>query len=285
MKKFHESRFLGSIVLLIIYTLATLFGIYIYNILNFDWWLNLLIADVSSTILVFIFSLMFKNSSVYDPYWSIQPIVITILYMVTYYNNITIDKILLVSIILLWGIRLTANFIYTFNGFKYQDWRYLMLKEKTKKLYPVINFLGIHLFPTIVVYLCTLPAVYMIINNFEYNYLYLLILLISLTGVIIQTISDIQMHMYRKNKTTTFIRTGLWKYSRHPNYLGEILMWYGIGLFLALITKKFIYLSGAIINHLMFLFVSIPLADGKQSSKEGFNEYKYSTRMLLPIKK
>ena len=62
-------------------------------------------------------------------------------------------------------------------------------------------------------------------------------------------------------------------------------MWWGIALFSFVLTGKIILLLGAAINHIMFIFISVPLADGRQSKKDGFKEYKQSTRMLLPIKK
>ncbi|MBQ7227277.1 MAG: DUF1295 domain-containing protein, partial [Clostridia bacterium] len=87
-------------------------------------------------------------------------------------------------------------------------------------------------------------------------------------------------------KTGGFIRDGLWKYSRHPNYLGEILMWWGIALYVLCAYPAFWYLmGGALINTIMFLVVSIPLADGRQGKKEGFAEYKSATRILLPLPK
>ena len=83
-----------------------------------------------------------------------------------------------------------------------------------------------------------------------------------------------------------FIRSGLWKYSRHPNYLGEILRWWGIALSVICADPKAWYLVfGAILNTVLFLVVSIPMADGRQSKKDGFAEYKSQTRILLPIKK
>ena len=93
------------------------------------------------------------------------------------------------------------------------------------------------------------------------------------------------MHKYRKNRETPFIRIGLWKYSRHPNYLGEILMWWSIGLLVVFTTRMFPFLNGAIINTVMFLVVSIPMADKRQAKKEGFEQYKKETRALLPIKR
>ena len=101
-----------------------------------------------------------------------------------------------------------------------------------------------------------------------------------------QGIADIQMHKFRKNRDGAFIRRGLWKYSRHPNYLGEILVWWGVGLSVVSAAPHAWYLAaGAFANTLLFLCVSIPMADRRQSRKEGFDEYKRQTRMLLPIKK
>ena len=61
---------------------------------------------------------------------------------------------------------------------------------------------------------------------------------------------------------------------------------HGIALYVVCVIPKLWYIIfGAFINTLMFIFISIPLADGRQSKKSGFEEYKKQTRMLLPIKK
>ena len=114
------------------------------------------------------------------------------------------------------------------DGLNHQDWRYTMLKKKTGKLYPVVNFLGIHLFPTIVVYLCALPIINIIINQYQLNAFRVIFFALRIIAVCLQTLSDIEMQKFRKIRPTIFIRVGLWKNSRHPNYLGEILMWWGI---------------------------------------------------------
>ena len=101
-------------------------------------------------------------------------------------------------------------------------------------------------------------------------------------AAIIQLIADLQMQSFRKSGTGGFIRKGLWKHARHPNYAGEILMWWGIGLASVVsLGGKWQLLCGALINTLMFLFVSIPMADKRQSRKPGFEEYKKETRMLI----
>lgn len=284
MKKLKQNRTTSFIIIILIYTIATLVGITIYKMLEFSWWISLLIADVSATIITFIFSLIFDNASVYDPYWSVQPPVILVSLAIG--KKLNIFSILLIIVILYWGIRLTLNWAYTFKGLEHQDWRYTMLREKTKIFYPIINFIGIHMVPTIIVYGCILPAVYAVINNLNITIYSTMFLFVSLAAITIQGIADYEMHKFQKNKNSIFIRNGLWKYSRHPNYLGEILMWWGIALSVICIVPNAWYLAiGALSNTILFFTVSIPMAEGKQSKKDGFAEYKNQTRILLPIKK
>ena len=158
--KANEKRFLSFLVILVVYVIATVAGIAIYKYLDesipFYW--RLLVADVIATIITFVFSVIFKNASVYDPYWSVQPPVILVAFAVG--KQITPLRILLLVAVLFWAIRLTANWAYTFKGLDHQDWRYTMLKEKTKFFYPIVNFVGIHMVPTLIVYACILPAVF-----------------------------------------------------------------------------------------------------------------------------
>ena len=285
MKHLKQNRAASFIAISLVYLLATAFGIFVYFATNLAWWLSLLIADVAATVLTFVFSLIFKNASVYDPYWSVQPPVILLLFAIG--KKITALGILLLLAVLFWAIRLTANWAYTFKNLNHQDWRYTMLREKTGSFYPIINFVGIHMVPTLVVYTCVLPAVYAITEGLESkNLLSVIFILVSIGAASMQAIADIQMHSFRKCPDGTFIRRGLWKYSRHPNYLGEILMWWGIALSVVSAAPNAWYLTmGAILNTILFLAVSIPMADGRQSAKPGFAEYKSHTRMLLPIKK
>ena len=271
-------------IIALAYALATVVGVLIYQALDFTAWLSLLIADIVATLVVFAFSVIFKNASVYDPYWSVQPIIILTCFAIGYGLNLT--SALVVIVIALWGVRLTANWAYTFKGMAHQDWRYTMLKERTGTLYPLVNLLGIHLVPTLVVYLCTLPAMHVIIARPVLEPEGLVALLLSIVAIALQTIADIQMHIYRKNRKTAFVRIGVWKNARHPNYLGEILMWWGVALYcIAQRPDMWYMLAGALANSLLFAFVSIPMAEERQAKKEGFEEYKGETNLLFPFKR
>ncbi len=284
MKKLKQNRVASFVAVTLVYIIATVVGIAVYRMLDLPWWLSLLIADAAATVVTFIFSVIFGNASVYDPYWSVQPPVILIAFAMG--KKLTIFGVLLIIVVSYWAIRLTANWAYTFGGLNHQDWRYTMLKEKTGVFYPLINFVGIHMVPTLVVYGCILPAVWAVINGVTANFGSVIFLCVSLAAATMQGIADYEMHTYRKNRSGAFIRNGLWKYSRHPNYLGEILMWWGVALSVICVAPNECYLAiGALANTVLFFAVSIPMADRRQARKEGFAEYKQQTRMLLPIKK
>lgn len=279
-----ENRVVSFTVLGAVYLLASAVGFFVYSKLPWNFTVSLLVADVAATVVTFVFSLIFSNASVYDPYWSVAPLVV--ITALALYGEMNFQRWLILIAICVWAIRLTLNWAYTFENLTCQDWRYTHYKKLTGFFYPVVNFFGIHLMPTLIVYFCMLPAVMVMVLPTDFSIFALVGFAISICAVILQGTADYQMHSFRKEKTGTFIRGGVWKYSRHPNYLGEILMWWGIAVTgVSLMPDKPWLCFGAVINTLLFVFISIPLADGKQSKKDGFEEYKSETRMLLPIPK
>lgn len=275
-----KSRRLSFLIMFFIYVITILTCVYIRSkTIDIEFCKDILFLDIVATIEIFIFSLIFKNASVYDPYWSVQPIVIVISVACVYGLNSL--GILFLFSICYWGIRLTSNWAYTFGGLTHQDWRYTMLKEKTKWFYPVVNFFGIHMIPTVIVFMCVYPVTIVIKNGFKINPLSVIFILVSIIAATCQGIADFQMHYFKKNGGKGFIRIGLWKHSRHPNYLCEILMWWGIDLACFFANPCFMWLIGAFTNTCLFLFISIPLAEKHQSRKPGFDEYKKVTRVLI----
>ena len=285
MKTIKDSKGLSLLVILLMYVIAFTIGYFVYVNLPFEFYYSFLIADVFATVVIFIFSLIFKNASCYDAYWSALPLAAVI--MLLFQSEVTITRVLIAVAVSGWGIRLTLNWVYTFDNLNWIDWRYKDLKEKSKGLYPLVNFFGIHLFPTLIVYFCFLPVLYVFKYNVTLNPFVIVFFVFAILAFTMQGIADLQMHHFRKNRTTTFIRVGLWKYSRHPNYLGEILMWWMVALFAIFALNGYYYLLlGAFLNTCLFVFISIPLAENHQRKrKEGFDLYKKETRMLLPIYK
>ena len=143
MDSIKDSKPFSILIISCIYLIAAVIALCTYLLLPFSFWLNLLIADIAATVFVFIFSVIFRNASVYDPYWSVQPMVIVLCFACCY--KLTMATSLLIISVFYWGIRLTGNWVHTFTGMEYQDWRYTQLKETTGKLYPFVNLAGIHM--------------------------------------------------------------------------------------------------------------------------------------------
>jgi steroid 5-alpha reductase family enzyme len=280
-----QSRKLSFLFTVVVYAAALAVGLYVFERVRGSVYFRVFAADVAATVFLYLMSLPLGNASVYDPYWSVAPIVILPLFMREFgvWNAGTIALLLLVTY---WGIRLTANWAYTFHGYDHQDWRYTMLREKTGAIYPLVSLLGIMLFPTLVVYLCLLPALHYSQTG-GVNLLTLLGFALCLSAATLQLVADIQLHRFQERTVNRgeIIRSGVWRHARHPNYLGEILMWWGVyAVLLSVRLDLWLLGVGALVNTLMFLFISIPMAETRMAGyKEGFDRYVKETNRLLPI--
>ena len=161
-----------------------------------------------------------------------------------------------------------------------------MLREKSGLWFPLVSLFGIMLFPTLVVYLCMLPA-FVYARSGAVNALTLVGFALCLSAATLQLIADAQMHAFQKRAKSRaeIIRSGVWRHSRHPNYLGEILMWWGVFLVMVSVFPARWYLGiGALVNTLMFQFISIPMAEKRMAAyKDGFADYLAETNKLLPV--
>lgn len=276
-------------IFVVVYLLAIFVGsaILLYGVRNnHSVILSTLVANVVMTLIVFFFSNITKNASVYDPYWSLMPIVIVIQWLLIY-ENLSANVILLLLAVLVWGIRLTYNWWKNWTGFKHQDWRYTHLYNQAPKVYFITNLMGIHMIPTLVVYAQLINA-HDIMQFQGVSIVFIIGLIISLMAAVIQFIADKQMYDFRTSnqKTKSCIDYGLWKYSRHPNYLGELLFWIGIYImYLSHVRTIDINIAYPLLMILLFVFISIPMMEKKLANREGYSEYKQRVSMLLPFKK
>ena len=285
-----KKKVIGLLVYLFVYIIAATTGILFYNLFegHMDILLNIFLCDVIATVVVFIFSLIFRTASIYDPYWSVQTVIIYVALMIKF-GRFEAGNIIFLVFILFWAVRLTGNFIVHFSDMSYIDWRYRMLKEKSKFFYPLVNLVGIELLPTCVVYLASIPAFLYVINDVSFHWTQIFGLLVMSVGVLLEILSDYEMIKFMKVRRSNkeIIRLGLWKHSRHPNYLGEITFWFGVAfIYFTPICKEWQVFAGALVNLLMFIFISIPMAENHMREyKTGFDQYVSETRMLLPIKR
>ena len=283
-------RLLGLLSLFILYALATVAAVVLFTVfekVGMNEYLNILVVDVIATVIVWFGGVLLRTASAYDPYSSIQTLIIYT-FIVSKHNNWNFATISLFVVIFVYSLRLTMNFIVGFHSLSYVDWRYKMLKEKSGKAYQLVNLFGICMFPTLVVYSASLPAI-AYANLTEYSFLDAIGLSIILFGTLLEFVSDLQMKKFVKvrNDRSEVLNKGLWKYSRHPNYLGEILIWFGVALTLIVSHPNYWYLAaGSIVNLLMFLFISIPMEEKHfKAYKPDYEQYKKETSVLLILPK
>ncbi len=247
------------------------------------------VADLAATCVIFAFSVAFRNSSFYDPYWSLAPIAIA-LYWIAAAESIGVDPLRRTAVLLLivwWGGRLTWNWARTWKGLGHEDWRYLRLQEQSGRAYWLVSFAGIHMLPTLFVFGGLLPVYAALsIGIRPWNGLDWLATALTAAAVLLEQTSDRQLLRFRRARPepTEILATGLWARSRHPNYLGEIGFWWGLYLF-GLAARPGWWWSGigALGITLLFVFVSLPMIETRMRERRpGYAEHQRRVPLLVP---
>ena len=234
-------------------------------------------ADIAATVAIFIFSRLYKNSSFYDAYWSVIPPLIALYWALeaTAIEATAIEATavavdgtrawLVIVLVWLWGIRLTVNWATYWPGLEHEDWRYGPIKTNAGKWNALADFSAIHLFPTVIVFVACLPIYAAVAMDARpLNWLDYVAAAVTALAIIIELLSDIQLHRFLAHrKEGEIMKTGLWAYSRHPNYFGEWLFWAGLALFgIAAVPSAWWWvLPGSVAMLIMFLVASIPMID------------------------
>ena len=239
-------------------------------------------ADIAATVAIFIFSRLYKNSSFYDAYWSVIPPLIALYWALeataieaTAIEATAIEATavavdgtrawLVIVLVWLWGIRLTVNWATYWPGLEHEDWRYGPIKTNAGKWNALADFSAIHLFPTVIVFVACLPIYAAVAMDARpLNWLDYVAAAVTALAIIIELLSDIQLHRFLAHrKEGEIMKTGLWAYSRHPNYFGEWLFWAGLALFgIAAVPSAWWWvLPGSVAMLVMFLVASIPMID------------------------
>ena len=274
----------GSLALVFFYYVISFYLAYLVT-KNFDsnGWLHILIWHVSATLIIFLFSNVHKNSSIYDPFWHVAPIPI-VFYIAKQSSLPTLELNLVLAAFLFWALRLTYNWYLNWNNLDHEDFRYIDLKNNNKYMAFINDLFGIHLIPTIIVNVSLYP-IYVALNSESLNELVYVGFIIIIIAVVIQYISDDQMRKFRKDESNLgkTMKYGLWKYSRHPNYLGEVSFWFGIYVFALASGLTTIWLLACpIVMLALFVFISCPMMDNRSLKRRSdYKEYMDKTPQLF----
>jgi steroid 5-alpha reductase family enzyme len=223
--------------------------------------LTALAACVVATFVIFGFACWTDNASVYDPYWSIAP-PITLAWWMAIEAPISGREWLVLALVTLWSVRLTWNCMLRWPDMGHEDFRYQDLRTQSGKWFPAVNLFGIELMPTVLVFLGCLPLFVVAQSDAPLNMFDALALAVTAFAIWIETMADLQLRAHRTAPAPKpeILTTGIWGWSQHPNYLGEISFWWGLFVF-GLASAPFVWwtLPGALAMTGLFAFISIPM--------------------------
>jgi steroid 5-alpha reductase family enzyme len=246
-------------------------------------------ADVAATLTIFAFSFRFDNSSFYDPYWSVAPLPIALYWSLSSASpelDLTRQSVVL-ALLALWGVRLTYNWYRGWTGLDHEDWRYLDLRRKTGSYYWPASLIGLHMVPTLVVFVACLavfPAVAKGTGSF--GVLDAVALAVAVAGIGFEALADQQLRRFRMRPRDPedILETGLWAYSRHPNYFGELSFWWGMWLFAVAAAPSYWWtVVGPIVMTLLFQYASLPLIERRMlESRPAYAERTKRVSAIVP---
>ena len=244
--------------------------------------INLLVVSI-----LFGISLVIKKADIIDIYWG-PSFLLSCLTLLLINKNLSFPHLILITIVGIWAIRL-GSYLYIRNMGHPEDIRYSKMRSK----YGNVGLFFInYLIQAILIAIVSLPLQSVLsTNNLELNIISWLSGTIALAGITIEALSDKQLKAFKKNTLNNgkVMSLGLWNYSRHPNYFGNSLFWWGISIYSLSLTFELIVLVSPIIMTYFLLKVSgVSMLESQiKHTKDGYKEYIDTTSafIILPKKK
>jgi steroid 5-alpha reductase family enzyme len=247
--------------------------------------LTTLVISLGFNLLMFVPAYFYKTDKLTDLSYAISFVALALYGLL--YGGLTVPSLLLFISIFIWALRLGTYLFIRISKIK-KDTRFDQMRTK------FWSFLQFWVLQGISVWIVLIPSTLFFLNKVEnISVLSLIGLIIWFMGLSIEAIADIQKYRFINNPINTgkWIDTGLWSYSRHPNYLGEITLWIGIYIFTIFGLNNLqilIGLIGPLYISLLIIFVSgIPIleksADNKWGNDANYKDYKKKTAVLVPF--
>ena len=237
--------------------------------------------------IVFIPSYLLSTEHFFDLTGSITFITVSILaFLMNDFKNLR--QWIVLILILIWALRL-GSFLFLRIRKAGEDSRFTTIKKDFSVFFLTWNLQGLWVLFTLFGALTILTSN----NNSNFGILDIIGILIWIIGFVIEVVSDRQKSEFKNNKSNAgqFIQSGLWKYSRHPNYFGEILIWTGMAVigitiysglgWLGLISPFFVFV---ILNYISGVRLLEKQANERWGSNNAYQSYKQKTPVLFPYK-
>jgi steroid 5-alpha reductase family enzyme len=241
----------------------------------------------ASVAVTFAAALHTENGSVFDPWWSVLPPVAALwLTGLSEAEGITPRQLAVHTVVWFWALRLTLNWARGWPGLGHEDWRYVDMVKSWPVPAWLVRLVPVMLIPAVFVAAGCLPLYpALALGDAGFGLLDALALAVGLAATSLELVSDEQMRVFAARKQPgDVMQEGVWAWSRHPNYLGEILFWVSLWLFAFAAAPAWWWTGvGALAILALFVFASIPLLDRRSRERRpAFAEYAARTPSLIP---
>jgi len=233
----------------------------------------------------FVVSLIKKRNDVADVAWGLGFVIMA--WGSFFLSGNSGTRALLVGVLVsIWGLRLAWH-IHSRNKGKTEDYRYLAWRKEWGKFFYIRSYFQVYLLQGIFLFLIVSPV--LLINKSAGTALGLLDIVgvsVWLVGFYFETIGDAQLARFIKDPANKgkLMQRGLWAYTRHPNYFGEVTLWWGIGLIALSVPSGWLGIIGPLTITFLILKVSgIPMLEKKMVEHPDFAEYKKRTSIFFPL--
>ncbi|MGD9342799.1 MAG: DUF1295 domain-containing protein [Desulfuromonadales bacterium] len=233
---------------------------------------------------IFLFALWLKDNSIVDVAYGLAFALLGWIGLLVFGSGHT-RQWLIVMLVTIWGLRLAGHIFLRKQG-EGEDFRYRQWRESWGKTFVWRSFLQVFMLQGMVIYLVALPVL-LVINNpgGQIGFAGLAGVAVWMVGFVFEAIGDWQLLLFKKNPANKgkIIQHGLWRYTRHPNYFGEALLWWGVFL-IALNAQYGIWaiISPLLIAFLLLKVSGIPMLEAKYQNNPEFIAYKARTNAFFP---
>jgi steroid 5-alpha reductase family enzyme len=243
-------------------------------------------AILGFMLLLWAISLLIKNSSIVDIFWGFGFVASTWLYFFLSPEGVFIRKIILLALVTIWGMRLTLHILLR-NWKKPEDFRYQKWRKESGNSWWIRSLFKVFLLQGLLMWIISAPllAAQYFRTNTSLIWLDYLAILIWLIGFYFETMGDAQLSQFRANPENKgkLLNTGVWHYTRHPNYFGDSAQWWAF-YFLALAAGGWWAFFSPILMTLFLIKVSgvALLEKTLADTKPGYREYMANTSSFIP---
>lgn len=179
-----------------------------------------------------------------------------------------------------------AMHIYKRNKGKTEDYRYLAWRKEWGKWFYPRSYAQVYLLQGVLLYLIVFPVLFINKNNIGgLGILDYMGVAVWILGFYFESKGDAELARFIKNPENKgkLLRTGLWQYTRHPNYFGEVTQWWGVWLISMSLPGAWIAVVGPLTITILILKVSgIPLLEKRMEENPDFADYKRVTNKFIP---